>query len=232
MQPRAAVADVVRVVARQHTRMRGLVCEVAQTTGAERAAASRWLSHYVVLHTVAEQLGLSREPSADVQRVVPRNGLLLELALGLAAAPPLEEAAICRCAAALEEAVVQHARAQERTILPRLLASWRAADLLRAGAAFEAADLLFDRGPSEQSEPTTPSAPPTPFTPIAPVAPTEVTWRRAVADIERLLGSGDDQQSRRDPRSVQPPAARTEMTTAATVAVTPTATVTTAVRRT
>jgi hypothetical protein len=196
MQSRAAVADVVRVVARQHTRMRGLVCEVAQTTGAERAAAAVWLSHYVVLHTAAERLGLSREPSVVAQRVVPRHGPLLALTLGLAAAPPLEESAICRCAAALEVAVVQHARAQERTVLPRLLASWRAADLRRAGAAFEAADLVFDQGPSTPSSPSEPwsepSAPSDSSGPRAPVPTTEASWRRAVADIERLLGPGDD----------------------------------------
>lgn len=192
MRSRSAVTDVVRVVARQHTRMRGLVCEVAQTTGAERAAAAVWLSHYVVLHTVAERLGLSREPSVAVQRVVPRHGPLLGLALGLTAASALEESAICRSAAALEEAVVQHARAQERAVLPRLLASWRTADLLRAAAAFEAADLVFDRGPSEPSEPS------------GRLATAEDMWDSAVADIERLLGplsdslSGDEDPATQD----------------------------------
>ncbi|GAA2161337.1 hypothetical protein FHX52_3316 [Humibacillus xanthopallidus] len=198
MQPRSAVTDVVRVVARQHTRMRGLVCEVAETTGAEQAAAAGWLSHYVVLHTVAERLGLRREPFVAVQRVIPRHGPLLGLARGLASASSLEESAICRCAAALEEAVVQHARAQELAVLPRLLAGWRAADLRRAAAAFEAADLVFDRAPSEPPGPSEPLDPLGPLGPLGPLDPldpldplatTESVWRSAVADIERLLGS-------------------------------------------
>jgi len=192
MQPRAAVTDVVRVVTRQHTRMRGLVCEVTQTTGVERAAAAGWLSHYVVLHTVAERLALSREPSVRVQRVVPRQGPLLGLALALAGASALEESVICRCAAALEQAVVQHARAQERSVLPRLLATWQTADLRRAGAAFEAADLVFDLGSFAGSVPGPVATPGAPTAPTEPTAATEVIWRNAVAEVERLLGSLSD----------------------------------------
>jgi hypothetical protein len=247
MQPRAVVTDVVRVVARQHTRMRGLVCEVAQATGAERQAAAGWLAHYVVLHTAAERLGLGREPSAVVQQVVPRHGQLVGLMIGLTATAPLDESEVCRCASVLEEAVVRHARAQERAILPRLLASWRPADLWHAAAAFEAADLVFDQGP-----PTPPAASASPAASSSPTAPlalspqpdpwspevTEALWRDAVADIARLLTSpADDPAQLVGPttaarRTSQAPAAPTAMATAATAAVTTTARVTTAVRRT
>ena len=256
MQPRAAVTDVVRVVARQHTRMRGLVCEVAQAGGVERQAAAGWLTHYVVLHTAAERLGLGREPGAVAQRVLPRTGPLLGLSfglsLGLTTAAGLDESAICRCVAALEEAVVHHARAQERTILPRLLASWPPAALWHAAAAFEAADLVFDRGPHPVPAPT--ASDPAPAAPAGSVSPshsadawppaaTEALWHDAVADIERLLASAAATASAADDPTSLVGAARsgqhtgqapapTAIATAATPAVTATARATTAVRTT
>jgi hypothetical protein len=235
MQARAAVTEVVRVVGRQHTRMRGLVCELVQTGGAERTATAEWLSHYLVLHAAAERVGLRREslpvipsvptspgvpgvPGAPVVRTVPAGlpprGPLVDsvvsLALALTGTHGLDEAAICHRAAQLEAEVVRHARAQERTILPRLLSHWPLADLERAVAALEAADLVFDRGPSS---------------PLAAVATPDAIWRTAVIAIESLVvrpAEGEDQA----------PAARDAMTTAATIATTPTTKVTAAVRAT
>ena len=243
MQARSTVTEVLRVVARQHTRMRGLVCEVALTSGEERTAAASWLSHYVVLHAAAEGLGLRRESARTVPSGVaavvppgvaavvpvavaavvpgvttsvvhpmadPHHGSLVRLALSLAMSRALDESSIGHQAALLEAAVVRHAQTQERVILPRLLASWPASDLERAVAALEAADVAFDHGPSE---------------PIGAVATPDAIWRTAVTTIEPLLTSpsGDEGQA---------PGFRVAMTTATTVATSPTASVTPAVRTT
>ena len=219
MQARAAVTEVLRVVARQHTRMRGLVCEVALTGGEERTAVASWLSHYLVLHAAAERLGLRLESTGAVpsggaaveNRVAdPHHGSLVGLALGLAMSRGLDESSIGHQAALLEVAIVRHAQAQERVILPRLLASWPATDLERAVAALEAADVAFDHGASE---------------PLGAVATPDAIWRAAVTTIECLLtsASGDEGQA---------PGLRVAMTRATTVATSPTASVTPAVRTT
>jgi hypothetical protein len=147
MQSRPAVTEVVRVVSRQHTRIRGLLHEVALCSGTDRASAAGWLSHYLVLHVAAEQIGLRREPADTKERLEPTAGLgpLVALALVL----DLDDPGVHQRVAALETAVLSHARAQERSVLPRMLSSWPLADLKRAVAALEAVDTVFDQGPPE-----------------------------------------------------------------------------------
>jgi hypothetical protein len=217
MQSRTAVTEVLRGVARQHTRLRGLVCEVAQTSGAERAAAAGWLAHYLVLHAAGERLGLRRESATAAPGVVPaRHGPLLGLTpdlglgLGRGLGLDLDESLTAHRLALLEAAVVRHARAQERVVLPRLLVTWPLADLHRAVATLEAADTVFDHGPSVRA---------------GTAGTTDAVWHTAVAAIERVLAApaGAKRQAATPPRA---------MTTAATMATTPTANVTAAVRRT
>ncbi|WP_404388621.1 hypothetical protein [Humibacillus xanthopallidus] len=170
MQPRPAVTEVVRVVARQHTRIRGLLHEVALSGGTDRTAAAGWLSHYLLLHVAAEQIGLRRAPVGTAERVdaAARMGPLAGLALTL----DLDDAVVHHRVATLEAAVLSHARAQERSVLPRMLSSWPLADLHRAVAALEAADTVFDHGPAE---------------PAVTCPGTLDPWHTAVGAIQRVL---------------------------------------------
>jgi hypothetical protein len=178
MQSRPAVIEVVRVVARQHTRIRGLLHEVALSAGTDRASAAGWLSHYLLLHVAAEQLGLRRAPvgasvgGRDWARewvgAPARMGPLVGLALTL----DLEDSVVHHRIATLEAAVLGHARAQERSVLPRMLSSWPLADLHRAVAALEAADFVFDHGPAE---------------PVVTCPATVDPWHTAVAAIQSAL---------------------------------------------
>ena len=213
MQPRTAVIEVVRVVTRQHSRLRGLVCEVSQAGRAEREAAAGWLSHYLVLHAAGERLALRRESPTAAQGVVPaRHGPLLALTLGL----DLDEALIAHHLALLEAALVRHARAQERVVLPRLLATWPLADLHRVVAVLEAADTVFDHGPPVGTGATEATE---------ANGTTDAAWHSAVAALERVLAAPAGAKR-------QTATLREAMTTAATLATTPTANVTAAVRRT
>lgn len=171
MPPRPAVTEVVRAVARQHTRMRGLVHEVAVTSGTERVSAAAWLSDYLVLHAAGERLGLSRESAAVAHRVpAPRHGLLV----GAMLAHDADEALLSQHIALLETAVLRHARAQERSVLPRLLARWPLADLQRAVTVLEAVDTAFDQGASASR---------------AGEVTAEERWQAAVADLQRVLAA-------------------------------------------
>jgi hypothetical protein len=152
MQSRPAVAEVLRVVARQHTRLRGLLHEVALSSETDRTRTTRWLSDYLLLHVAAEQVALCREPA--IERGSPAaRWPLVELAQGLDPTEP----GIHRRLDTLEAALLRHARAQERSVLPRMLRSWPLDDLHYAAVVLEAADIVFDRGPAEPAV-TGPSA--------------------------------------------------------------------------
>ena len=168
MQSRPAVIEVVRVVARQHTRLRGLLHEVALSSETDRTRTAGWLSDYLLLHVAAEQVGLCREPA--VERVSPAARPLVELAQTLDPTTP----GIHRRLTALEAALLRHARAQERAVLPRMLRSWPLDDLSYAAAVLEAADIVFDRGPVDRAD-TVPS--------------TVDSWHSAVADILRAAAT-------------------------------------------
>ena len=179
MQSRPAVIEVVRVVARQHTRIRGLLHEVVLSSGADRASAAGWLSHYLLLHVAAEQIGLRRATGASVDGPVPtqesesapgRMGPLVGLALAL----DLDDSVVHHRIATLEAAVLGHARAQERSVLPRMLSAWSLDDLHRAVAALEAADFVFDHGPAE---------------PVVSCPATVDPWHTAVGAIHRVLAT-------------------------------------------
>lgn len=172
MQSRPAVAEVVRVVTRQHTRIRGLLHEVTLSSGTDRASAAGWLSHYLLLHEAAEQIGLRRAPVGTAERsdAPARIGPLARLALAL----DLDDSVVHHRVAALEAAVLSHARAQQRSVLPRMLSSWPLADLHRAVAALEAADTVFDHGPAE---------------PMVSCPATVDPWHTAVSAIQHALAA-------------------------------------------
>ena len=178
MQSRPAVIEVVRVVARQHTRIRGLLHEVALSSGTDRASAAGWLSHYLLLHVAAEQIGLRRRPGRPWAGrsgrgwvgAPARMGPLVGLALAL----DLDDSVVHHRVATLEAAVLGHARAQERSVLPRMLSTWPLADLHRAVAALEAADFVFDHGPAE---------------PVVTCPATVDPWHTAVAAIQSALAT-------------------------------------------
>lgn len=172
MQSRPAVTEVVHVVTRQHARIRGLLHEVALGSGTDRASAAGWLSHYLLLHEAAEQIGLRRAPvgAAEPFDAPSRIGPLARLALAL----DLDDSVVHHRVAALEVAVLSHARAQQRSVLPRMLSSWPLADLHRAVAALEAADIVFDHGPVE---------------PMVTCPATDDPWRTALSAIQRTLAA-------------------------------------------
>ena len=155
MQSRPAVTEVLRVAARQHTRIRGLLHEVALSSETDRTTTTGWLSHYLLLHVAAEQIALCRDPGVERVSPAPRGPLV-----GLAQALDLAEPDLHRRIATLEAAMLRHARAQERSVLPRMLWSWPLADLHHAVAALEAADIVFDRGPVEPAATGTPAVDP------------------------------------------------------------------------
>jgi hypothetical protein len=169
MQSRPAVAEVLRVVARQHTRLRGLLHEVALSSETDRTRTTRWLSDYLLLHVAAEQVALCREPA--IERGSPAaRWPLVELAQGLDPTEP----GIHRRLDTLEAALLRHARAQERSVLPRMLRSWPLDDLQYAAVVLEAADIVFDRGPVDPAE----------------TVPTAIdVWHSAVGDIVRAAAT-------------------------------------------
>ena len=168
MQSRPAVTEVVRLVARQHTRVRGLLHEVALSSETDPTRAAGWLTDYLLLHVAAEQVGLCRETA--VERVSPAARPLVELAQTLDPTEP----GIQRRLSTLEATLLRHARAQERSVLPRMLGSWPVDDLSYAAAVLEAADIVFDRGPVDPAD-TVPSA--------------IDSWHSAVADILRAAAT-------------------------------------------
>ncbi len=172
MQSRPAVNEVVRVVTRQHTRIRGLLHEVALCSGTDRASAAGWLSHYLVLHVAAEQIALAREP-ADTEARLDATGRIAPL-LGLALVLDLDDPVVHHRIATLEAAVLSHARAQERSVLPQMLSSWPLADLQRAVTALEAVDTVFDQGPAE---------------PVVTCPATVDPWQTAVRAIQGVLAT-------------------------------------------
>lgn len=171
MQSRPAVTEVVRVVTRQHARIRGLLHEVALSSGTDRASAAGWLSHYLLLHIAAERIGLHGEPVGAAERV---DGAQMGQLVGLALALDLDDAVVHHHVATLEAAVLSHVRAQERSVLTRMLSTWPLADLHRAVAALEAADIVFDHGPAE---------------PVVTCPATVDPWHTAVVAIQGVLAT-------------------------------------------
>ena len=146
MQERTAVTAVLQVVSRQHARARGLVWEaVLGTARDEQECALACLTHYLVLHLVAENLALRRgvgaDPLSPPTAGSPRCSPLVEMVTDVTS----RDARHGRDLHLLENAVVRHARLLEHRVLPRLLGGWDLGDLERAAEAMAEVDTHFDR---------------------------------------------------------------------------------------
>lgn len=165
--------ELTRVVSGQHARVKALFTAVTTADPEERAASFADLARYLAIHEAAEQTALhaASVPSADTDLGTPAGGTGADATTEEVSARRLREEQMAGDTITtlesmdavtgsfriqvelLEEAVRQHAEAEETEELPRVLAERSPEELTQAATTMRRVDELYADGSSGAAVP-------------------------------------------------------------------------------